>query len=249
MLLLQLPGFAEKMREAACLSNKKRPQALLLNMRLRALCLAGVTVVSMFICGCGAVRYPNYYELSTPTPIARGAGSPHLMPSVAVRQFDAPPFLQIGPIAYRESAERLGFYPYDRWAVDPRRSATGTMISDLQAAGLFRSVGLFDGRTAPEWVVTGSIEHLEEVDQGKRVSTDVRITADLTDFRTGEILWHGAASSDAVVEQRSVSGVVSQLSLGLGSAVQELASSIEDQVRSLPSRTSLLTQPNSSNVP
>jgi hypothetical protein len=71
------------------------------------------------------------------------------------------------PIAYRESAERLGFYPYDRWAVDPRQSATAAMISDLQTTGVFHSVGLIDGRTAPERLITDTIEHLEEVDRGK----------------------------------------------------------------------------------
>jgi hypothetical protein len=197
-------------------------------MRLLAVCLTGLSLVSTFICGCGAVRYPNYYELSTPAPVARGSTEPPLIRSVAVRQFDAPPFLRTGPIAYRESAERPGFYPYDRWAVDPRRSATAAMISDLQATGVFQSVGLFDGHSAPECILTGTIEHLEEVDRGKSVSIDVRVSAGLIDFRTGEILWHGSASGDAVVEQRSVSGVVSQLSLGLGSAVQDLASSLQD---------------------
>jgi ABC-type uncharacterized transport system auxiliary subunit len=218
-------------------------------MRLLTVCLAGLSIASTFICGCGAVRYPNYYELSAPAPIARGNTAPALIQSVAVRQFDAPPFLRSGPIAYRESAEKLGFYPYDRWAVDPRRSATTAMISDLQATGAFQSVGLFDGRSAPECVVTGIIEHLEEVDSGKSVSIDVRVSARLTDFQTGEILWHGSASSDAVVEQRSVSGVVSQLSLGLGSAVQQMASSLQDHLRSSPPHISRQTEPTSSNYP
>jgi ABC-type uncharacterized transport system auxiliary subunit len=218
-------------------------------MRLLTVCLAGLSIASIFICGCGAVRYPNYYELSAPVPIARGNTAPPLIQSVAVRQFDAPPFLRSGPIAYRESAERLGFYPYDRWAVDPRRSATTAMINDLQATGVFHSVGLFDGHGAPDCVMTGTINHLEEVDSGKSVSIDVRVSARLIDFQTGEILWHGSASSDAVVEQRSVSGVVSQLSLGLGSAVQQMVSSLQDQLHSLPPHTSRQTQSSSSNYP
>ncbi len=211
--------------------------------------LAGLSIVSTFICGCNAVRYPNYYELSPPVPIAKPNTPAPLIQSVAVRQFDAPPFLRSGPIAYRESAERLGFYPYDRWAVDPRRSATVAMINDLQATGMFQSVGLFDGHVAPECIMTGTIEHLEEVDEGTSISIDVRVSARLSDFQTGEILWHGSASSDAVVEQRSVSGVVSRLSSGLGSAVQELASSMQDRLRSLPPNTSRQTQPTSSNHP
>jgi hypothetical protein len=143
----------------------------------------------------------------------------------------------------------LGFYPYDRWAVDPRRSATVAMINNLQATGMFQSVGLFDGHVAPECIMTGTIEHLEEVDKGKSVAIDVRFSARLSDFQTGEILWHGSASNDAVVEQRSVDAVVSQLSLGLGSAVQGLASSMQDHLRSLPPHTSRQAQPTSGNYP
>jgi ABC-type uncharacterized transport system auxiliary subunit len=218
-------------------------------MKLLASGLAGLSIVFTLICGCGAVRYPNYYELNPPATIARGRTPPPLTLSVAVRQFDSPPFLRTGPIAYRESVERLGFYPYDRWAVDPRRSATSAMISDLQATGMFQSVALFDGHTAPDCILTGTVEHLEEVDTGKSVSIDVRVSAGLIDFQTGEILWHGSASIGGVVEQKSVAGVVSQLSLGLGSAVQELASSMQDHLRSLPPRISRQTQPSSNNHP
>jgi hypothetical protein len=168
-------------------------------MRLLAIGLAGLGIVSTFICGCGAVRYPNYYELSAPSPIARGNEGPPLIQPVAVRQFDAPHFVRSGPFASRESAERLGFYLYDRWTVDPRRSATAAMNGDLQAFGVFQSVGLIDGHSAPECLVTGTIEHLE-------------------------------------------------LSFGLGGAAQELASSMQDHLRSMP-HMSRQTQPTSSNYP
>jgi ABC-type uncharacterized transport system auxiliary subunit len=218
-------------------------------MRLFAVCAAGLGIASTFMCGCGGIRYPHYYELSAPAPIARGNMTSPLIQLVAVRQFDAPPFLRSGSIAYRESAERLGFYPYDRWAVDPRRSATAAMISDLQATGVFQSVGQFDGHSMPECIMTGTIEHLEEIDKGKSVSIDVKVSARLIDFKTGEILWQGSASSDAVVEQRSIPGVVSQLSLGLGSAIHELTSSMQDHLRSLPPHVSHQKQPSSSNYP
>ena len=126
---------------------------------------------------------------------------------------------------------------------------TVAMINNLQATGMFQSVGLFDGHVAPECIMTGTIEHLEEVDKGKSVAIDVRVSARLSDFQTGEILWHGSASNDAVVEQRSVDAVVSQLSLGLGSAVQGLASSMQDHLRSLPPHTSRQAQPTSGNYP
>ena len=218
-------------------------------MRLFAVRAVRLGIASTFLCGCSGVRYPHYYELSAPATIARGNTAPPLIPLVAVRQFDAPPFLRSGPIAYRESPKRLGFYPYDRWAVDPRRSVTSAMISDLQATGVFQSVGQFKGHSTPECIMTGTIDHLEEVDKGKSVSIDVKVSARLIDFKTGEILWQGSASSEAVVEQRSVPGVVSQLSLELGSAIEQLTSSMQDHLRSSPPRISHQTQPSSSNYP
>ena len=112
-----------------------------------------------------------------------------------------------------------------------------------------RSVGLFDGSTAPECIITGTIEHLEEVDSGNSVSIDVRVSAGLVDFQTGAVLWRGSASHDAVVEERSISGVVSQLSLGLGSAVQELVSSMQEHLASFPPHVSRQPRPSSSNYP
>lgn len=126
--------------------------------------MAGPSIVSTSISERGAVRYPNYYELSAPAPIARDNRRTPAIQSVAVRQFDAPPFLRTGPNSYRGSAEWLRFYPYDRRAVEPRRPATAEMISDLQATGVFQSVGLFDGHMTPKCIITGAIEHLEEVD-------------------------------------------------------------------------------------
>jgi hypothetical protein len=108
------------------------------------------------------------------------------------------------------------------------------MIDDLQATGVFQSVGPFDGHMAAECMMTGTIEHLEEVDNGKSVSIEVSVSARLVSAVTGKVLWHGSASKDSLVDERSVSGVVSQLSLGLGSAVQELASSVQDHLRSSP---------------
>jgi ABC-type uncharacterized transport system auxiliary subunit len=202
---------------------------------MKLLLAVGLSVTgAALVCGCGAIRYPNYYELSAPAPIARSDHPPPLIRSVAVRQFDAPPFLRSGPIAYRESSEKLGFYPYDRWAVDPRRSATAAMIADLQASGIFQSVSPFDGRGAVDCIVAGTIDRLEEVDSGKTVSADVSISARLIDFHTGEILWQGLSSKESIVEQRSVSGVVSQLSLGLQGAVRELSLSMQNQLRSSP---------------
>jgi ABC-type transport auxiliary lipoprotein component len=111
-----------------------------------------------------------------------------------VREFDAPGFLKEGAIAYRVSATRLGFYSYHRWAVDPRRSASMGMIEELRARGVFRSATPFDGRGSADWILTGAIDHLEEVDDGSKVSVIVALSAQLANDKTGEIAWQGSSS-------------------------------------------------------
>jgi ABC-type uncharacterized transport system auxiliary subunit len=188
------------------------------------------------LCGCaGKIRYPSYYALDLPTPVA-AANQPaptQLTPthgSAVVREFDAPRFLRGGPIAYWESQDQLGFYEYHRWAEDPRRAVTAAIVRELQARGLFQSVGLFDGRESPECMITGTLEHLEEVDQGSSVSVEVGLSAQLVNVRTGEVLWRDTSSITTKLDRRSVPGVVAEMSRNLEDAVRHLVSSMQDRL-------------------
>jgi ABC-type uncharacterized transport system auxiliary subunit len=187
-------------------------------------------VISLAGCA-GKIRYPSYYVLNLPAPVAATANSPSpILGSVAVREFAAPRFLREGPIAYRESAEQLDFYDYHRWAEDPRRMVTLAMVRDMQARGIFRSVDLFDGRGSPDCLMTGTIEHLEEVDRGPQVSIEVALSAQLINLRTGEVLWQATSSKSGKLEQHSVPGIVSEMSREVSDAVEGLVSSMQNRV-------------------
>jgi uncharacterized lipoprotein YmbA len=135
-------------------------------MRNSKLILAiGLMTSLASLAGCaGRTRYPSYYVLNIPAPLSANGSKP-ILGSVAVREFRAPEFLREGPIAYRQSPEQLDFYNYHRWAVDPRRAVTDAVIQQIQSRGIFQSVDLFDGRGTPECLVTGTIDHLEEIDR------------------------------------------------------------------------------------
>ena len=190
-----------------------------------------IVTVLVSLGGCaGKVRYPSYYVLDVP---ARPSVTDHQQPilgSVAVREFSAPEFLREGPIAYRPSAEQLDFYNYHRWAENPRRAVTVAVVREMQAREIFQSVVVFDGRGTPEGLVTGTLDHLEEVDQGSNVSIKVGLSARLTNLRTGEVLWQGASSSNAKLDQRSVPGEVAEMSREVGSVVENLISSMQDRL-------------------
>lgn len=153
-----------------------------------------------------------------------------LLGSVEVREFRAPAFLRAGPIVYRPSAERLDFYDYHRWAVDPRSALTNAVVQDMQARGVFESVRLFNGRGTSDYLVTGTLDHLEEVDQGRDVYVEVRLSAQLMNVRTGEVLWLDASSERTKLEDHKLPGIVAQMSQTAESAVQHLVSSMQDRV-------------------
>jgi len=186
-------------------------------------------VVSLAGCA-GKIRYPSYYALDLPAPARAANQAGPTYGSAAVRQFDAPRFLREGPIAYREAPDQLGFYEYHRWAEDPRHAVTAAMVRRMQAGGLFRSVDVFDGRGSPECLVTGTLEHLEEIDEGANVSIKVSVSAQLVNLRTGEVLWQDSSSKTAKLDRRSVSGIVAEMSRELEDAVEQLVSSMQDRL-------------------
>ena len=189
-----------------------------------------LTTALGILAGCaGKIKYPSYYVLNVPAPLsARNSSKPILGP-VAVREFSAPSYLRGGPIAYRPSPEQLDFYEYHRWAEDPRRVVTAAMVEGIQARGLFQSVDMFDGRGSPEYLVTGTLDHLDELEEGTSVSIEVSLSARLINLQTGDVLWHDRKSKTTKLDQRSVPGIVAEMSRDLTDAVDGLVSSMQDR--------------------
>jgi uncharacterized lipoprotein YmbA len=185
----------------------------------------GIAAAIAGLAGCAKIRYPSYYLLNVPPPSSTARALSPLNP-VAVRQFSAPAFLREGPIVYRESPEQLQFYNYDLWAVDPRRAATSAIVGEMRARNVFQSVDLYDGSTTCDWIVSGTLDHLEEVDEGADVWIEVGLSARLKSVRTGEVLWQDTSIKRVKVDKRSVPGVVAGMSREMGTAVEALVTSM-----------------------
>ncbi len=190
----------------------------------------GLTVGFIASTSCGRIRYPDYYTLNVPAPPSAHRIPRTIAGCLAVREFHSPVFLREGPIVYRSSAEQLAFYHYHRWAEDPRQAVTGLMMQDLEASGLFQSVDFYnDGRGSPDLVLTGTLEHLEELDHAGSVSVQVTISARLVTAKTGEVIWQDTASKTGSPDQRTMAAIVAEMSRQMGSAVESLVSSLGDR--------------------
>jgi ABC-type uncharacterized transport system auxiliary subunit len=175
--------------------------------------------------GCGRVRYPAYYTLNLPAPPDPPAGE-NVRTSIAVREFQSPGYLRQGPIIYRRTPEEVGFYEYHRWAADPRALVTGAVVDHLRAGGQFSMVSMYDGRPNNDYVFSGKLEKLEEVDYESGVKVEVAISAQITKIATGATVWSNAVSETRPVSQRNVPGVVSQMNRTMDLAINKLLSTV-----------------------
>ena len=176
----------------------------------------------MILAGCsGKMRHPSYYTLNLPAPPDPPAPE-NAKATVAIREFSAPAYLRRGAIVFKTSPESVGFYAYHRWAMDPREFVTDSMRDRLGASGLYAHVKRYDGRPDAEFVVSGRLEKLEEIDYEGGVKVEVAISAQMIRLDTGETVWTKSVSRVGNVEKRDVPAVVSAMNDTMDRAMQEL---------------------------
>ena len=191
-------------------------------LNVLALMLAIVTTLT----GCGGkVRYPAYYTLNLPAPPDPPAKE-SVRTSIAVREFQAPSYLRQGPIVYRSTPEEIGFYEYHRWAADPRTLVTGAVIDHLRASGQYSTVSTYNGRPDNDFIFSGKLEKLEEVDYQTGVKVDVAISAQIISIKSGATVWSNSVSEVGTVSQRNVPAVVSEMNRTLDIAINKLLSTV-----------------------
>jgi ABC-type uncharacterized transport system auxiliary subunit len=174
------------------------------------------------LAGCaGKVGRTNYYTLNLPAPPDPPAPE-DAHTSVAIREFRAPAYLKQGAIVYKPSPEQIGFYAYHRWAIDPCQFVTDSIIARLGAAGTFSRVKHYDGQPGADYLVSGRLEKLEEVDYEGGVRVEVAVSAQMTKLDTGTIVWSKAVSEVGVVNQHDVPAVVSEMSHTMELAIEKL---------------------------
>jgi len=179
-----------------------------------------VALIALLGCG-GKVRYPNYYTLNVPAP-PDPPPQEGVHASLAVRQFRAPTYLRQGAIVYKTSPEQMGFYAYHRWAIDPREFVTNAVVDNLRAGGNFAHVKVYDGRPGTDYILSGRLEKLEEIDYQGAIKVEVAISAQMTSLSTGETVWTNSVSEVGTVAKRDVPAVVSEMNRTMGRAIEKL---------------------------
>jgi len=174
------------------------------------------------LAGCaGKVKYPSYYTLNVPPPPDPPAQE-GVRASLAIREFRSPAYLRQGAIVYKTSPEQLGFYQYHRWAVDPRDFVTNAVADRLRASGKFTQVKLYDGRPDIDYILSGRLEKLEEIDYDGGVKVQVAISAQMMNLATGATVWSNSVTEVGTVGQHDVPAVVTELNHTMDRAIEKL---------------------------
>jgi ABC-type uncharacterized transport system auxiliary subunit len=186
-----------------------------------AMTLVALSTIAV-LAGCaGKVGRTNYYTLNVPAPPDPPAAE-NAHTTVAIREFRAPAYLRQGAIVYKPSPEQIGFYAYHRWAVDPCDLVTDSINDRLGATGTFSHVKRYDGQPDADYVISGRLEKLEEIDYEGGVKVEVAVSAQMTKLDTGTIVWSKAVSEVGEVNQHDVPTVVSAMSHTMERAIEKL---------------------------
>jgi ABC-type uncharacterized transport system auxiliary subunit len=185
---------------------------------MNVFCLAALVILA----GCGGrARYPNYYTLNLPAPPDPPAPeNAHV--TLAVREFRALTYLNQGAIVYKASPEQIGFYAYRRWAMAPRDFVTNAISERLRASGVFTRVQTYEGSRDVDYVLSGRLEKLEELDYQGSVKVEVAISAEMTSVATGKTVWSNAVSEVGDVGKHDVPAVVSEMNRTMQRAIEKL---------------------------
>jgi len=186
-----------------------------------AMTLVALSTIAV-LAGCaGKVGRTNYYTLNLPAPPDPPAAE-NAHTTVAIREFRGPAYLRQGAIVYKPSPEQIGFYAYHRWAIDPCEFVTASIIDHLGATGTFTRVKYYDGQPDADYVVSGRLEKLEEIDYEGGVKVEVAVSAQMIRLETGTIVWSKAVSEVGVVNQHDVPTVVSEMGHTMERAIEKL---------------------------
>ena len=192
--------------------------------------LALMLATGALLSGCGGrLRYPSYYTLNLPAPPDPPAPE-NVRIALAVREFQCPVYLRQGPIVYRSTPEQIGFYEYHRWAADPRIFVTDAIVDHLRASGQYSTVSMYNGRADVDYIFSGKLEKMEELDYESGVNVEVAMSGQITRVSTGSTVWTNSVSEIGRVSQRNVPGVVSEMNHTMEAAIAKLLATVPPQL-------------------
>ena len=130
------------------------------------------------------------------------------------------------PIAYRVGANEIGVYHYSRWAEPPVDMLKSKLILTLRSSGHYQSVSGLGSTPDGQFVVRGTLYSFEEVD-GDGIAGLVSMEFELSEWKSGKVVWSHFYSQREPVDGKKMSAVVTALDVNLDRGLKEVAAGID----------------------
>lgn len=160
---------------------------------IAAVMLAASLLAASTLAGCfGSDKVPRsrYYGLPIHERAKPSTSEGALSIVLRVEEFDVAPGYDHLRLVYRVSPYEIRHYGYRQWLTKPGRLMADAMRLYLDVSGRFATV-TEQPRPLPDYVLSGKVETLEEVDNKKKKQWYARlvITLSLVRVSSGEQVW------------------------------------------------------------
>jgi ABC-type uncharacterized transport system auxiliary subunit len=118
-------------------------------------------------------------------------------------------------------------YEYSRWVEPPVDMVQISLIHTLKSTGNYLSVDSLGSSSDGQFVLRGRLYDFEEVD-GPSIAGLVSMEFELSDRKTGKVVWSHSYSQSEPVPSKEMSAVVSALNSNLDRGLKETAAGLND---------------------
>lgn len=194
--------------------------------RMRAALAAAVLVCAA---SCASIPPTNYYVLGLSREAGHTDGGSKFAYAVSIAAFESEPVYLRKKIIWRSESNRLGYYPYDRWAALPAEMFAFRLYERAHEANLFKSVHTDTPPGRADLIVKGKIISFEELDTPDGWFGKVEAMVELTDPE-GAVIWSGVVNRTEPAAEQSVEAAVKAMAEATEAVITEILDSIEQSL-------------------
>jgi len=205
-------------------------------LRLRSLA-AGflLAIVVLLLSNCGATRPSKYYQLSPPTGLAAATGADHFPVTLVVGRLKSSHLYREDRIVYSGKGEEMGAYEFQRWTEPPTELIEQALVRGLGSSGSYQGVYSFGSESRGDFLLRGQLFDFKEV-SGGALSGRVALDLELSDMKSGAVVWSHSYAHDEPVDKKEISSVVAALDRNVQQCVAEVRTSLDQYFSAHPAK-------------
>lgn len=195
-------------------------------MRTKAAVIA-FALVTLVLCGCGAIPQSKYYELQSPHETNSTSTADAFPVVILVGPLKSSHLYREDRLVYSTDREEMGTYELQRWAAPPTEMLRDMLLRTLQSSHRYNGVHLLTSNSHGDFVLEGNLNAFKEI-SGASLSARLNLALELRELKTGSIVWTHDCDRDEPVSTKEVSAVVAALDQNAQRCVTGAATSLNE---------------------